>query len=68
MSTIAERLKKEFHNERKEGRKEGIQETLGSIIKNMLQLNQDDKTIMKFTNAKKEDIEKVKINLGMLAK
>ena len=76
MSTIAERLKKEFHNERKEGRKEGmkegmqkgIQEALGSIIKNMLQLNQDDKTIMKFTNAKKEDIEKVKINLGMLAK
>ena len=39
-----------------------------SIIKNMLQLNQDDKTIMKFTNAKKEDIEKVKIDLGMLAK
>ena len=72
MSTIAERLKKEFHNERKEGMKEGmqkgIQEALGSIIKNMLQLNQDDKTIMKFTNAKKEDIEKVKINLGMLAK
>lgn len=68
MSTIRERLRDEYINERKEGRKEGIQETIMLIIKNMLQLNQDDKTIMKFTNAKKEDIEKVKINLGMLAK
>lgn len=68
MSTIRERLREEYINERKEGRKEGIQEAIISVIKNMIKSNQDDKTIMKFTNAKKEDIEKVKINLGMLAK
>lgn len=68
MSTIRERLRDEYINERKEGKKEGIQEAIMLVIKNMLQLNQDDKTIMKFTNAKKEDIEKVKISLGMLSK
>ena len=38
------------------------------VIKNMLQLEQDDTTIMKFTKAKKEDIEKAKTELGMTIK
>lgn len=38
-------------------------ETIITIIKNMLQLNQDENTIMKFTNAKKEDIERAKKEL-----
>ncbi len=55
--------KKEGKREgRKEGRKEGILE----IIKNMLKLNQDEKTIMKFTNAKQADIEQAKKELQML--
>ena len=55
--------KKEGKREgKREGRKEGILE----IIKNMLKLNQDEKTIMKFTNAKQADIEQAKKELQML--
>lgn len=46
-------------------RKEGKKETILEIIKNMLELNQDEKTIMKFTKAKKSDIEKAKKELQM---
>ena len=72
MSTIRERLRDEYINERKrgrqEGRQEGIVEGIMLVIKNMLQLEQDDTTIMKFTKAKKEDIEKAKTELGMTIK
>ena len=46
-------------------RKEGKKETILEIIKNMLELNQDEKTIMKFTKAKKSDIEEAKKELQM---
>ena len=48
---------------RKEGRKLGKKETILEIIKNMLVLNQDEKTIMKFTKAKKSDIEEARKEL-----
>ena len=44
---------------------EGKIETITNMIKNMLKLNQDEEFIMKCTNAKKEDIEKVKKELKM---
>ena len=47
------------------GRTEGIIETIKSIIKNMLQQNEDEEKIMKYTDAKREDIEAVKKELGM---
>ena len=50
---------------RTEGRLEGILENMVNVIKNMLQQNVDEEKIMKYTNAKKEDIEKVKKELGM---
>ena len=47
-----------------EGKREGVRvgkkETIIEIVKNMLKLNQDENTIMKFTNAKREDIEEAK--------
>ena len=51
---------------KREGRREGRREGILEIIKNMLKLNEDEKTIMKFTNAKQADIEKVKKELQML--
>ena len=45
---------------KKDGRMEGKRETIIEIVKNMLKLNQDENTIMKFTNAKREDIEEAK--------
>lgn len=50
---------------RSEGRSEGIIETITNVIKNMLQQNEDEEKIMKYTNAKREDIEEVKKELGM---
>ena len=52
---------------RKEGRNAGIKETITNMIKNMLKLNQDEELIMKCTNAKKEEIEKIRKELGMQA-
>ena len=49
-----------------EGNREGKRETILEIIKNMLRLKQDEKTIMRFTNAKQSDIEKAKRELQML--
>ena len=49
-----------------EGKREGKRETILEIIKNMLRLKQDEKTIMRFTNAKQSDIEKAKRELQML--
>lgn len=47
------------------GRLEGILENMMNIIKNMLQQNEDEEKIMKYTNAKREDIEAAKKELGM---
>ena len=50
---------------KREGRREGKKETILEIIKNMLELKQDEKTIMKFTKAKKSDIEEAKKEMQM---
>lgn len=47
------------------GRLEGIIENMMNTIKNMLKQNEDEEKIMKYTNAKREDIEKAKKELGM---
>ena len=47
----------------KKGEKKGRRESLLEIIKNMIRLNQDEKIIIKFTNAKKSDIEEAKREL-----
>lgn len=52
---------------RAEGRAEGIREAITSIIKNMLKENQDENTIIRVTNAKKEDIEEIRKELGIQA-
>ena len=49
----------------KKGKKEGMIETITNIIKNMLQQNEDEEKIMKYTNAKREDIDAAKKELGM---
>lgn len=56
MSTLYDRLLAETKNTLKQGRKEGII----SIIRNMLSMNFDDQTIIKATNVKKEELEKIK--------
>ena len=63
--TIKRNEAKKENKLRKEGKKLGKKETILEIIKNMLELNQDEKTIMKFTKAKKSDIEKAKKELQM---
>ncbi len=55
--------KKEDRELKKKAREEGIKETITSIIKNMLKANQDEDTIIKFTNAKRKEIEKVRKEL-----
>lgn len=75
MEDLIQRLKaKEERREKalrmegiKEGIKEGVEETIIEIIRNMLKANQDEETIMKYTNAKKEDIERIKKELEMQA-
>lgn len=57
--------RKAIREGRAEGREQGIKETINLIIKNMLKEHQDESTIIRFTNAKKEDIEKVKQELNM---
>ena len=60
------RIKRNLINKgRRAGRSEGIVETITNIIKNMLQQNEDEEKIMKYTNAKREDIEAAKKELGM---
>ena len=47
----------------KRGEEKGRRESLLEIIKNMIRLNQDEKIIIKFTKAKKSDIEEAKREL-----
>ena len=49
----------------KEGRAQGRAEAIALIIKNMLKENQDENIIIKFTNAKREDIEEARKELEM---
>lgn len=63
MSTIAERLAKELRSERKIGISQGISQAIMETIKNMLKYNEDEEKIMKYTNTKKEEIEKIKKEL-----
>ena len=67
MSTVQERIAEEFYNNRIqarkegriEGRLEGIKEKIKTMIRNMLENNIEEEKILKCTNAKKEDIEKI---------
>ncbi len=55
-----ERIKRNERKKEKRLTEAGKKETIIEIVKNMLKLNQDENTIMKFTNAKREDIEEAK--------
>lgn len=48
---------------RLQGRTQGIKETIKLVIKNMLKDNQDENTIMKYTNLNKEEIEQIRREL-----
>lgn len=58
-------IKRGIRQGRTARRLEGIIENMMNTIKNMLQQNEDEEKIMKYTNAKKEDIEAAKKELGM---
>ena len=60
MSTIAERLKREYDNQRKIGIKLGISQGISQIIEKMLKMNIKEEIIQEATGAKMEQIEKVK--------
>jgi len=47
----------------KEGRQEGIKETIRLIAKNMLKENQDENTIMRYTNVDRQEIEEIRREL-----
>lgn len=59
MEDLIERLKAA----RKKEDKALVRETIRKIIKNMLKENLDEDTIMKFTNAKRKEIEKIRMEL-----
>ena len=56
-------FKKQRREGKREGRREGLIEMMANVIKNMLLQNEDEEKIMRYTNAKKEDIEKVRKEL-----
>lgn len=62
MSTIQERIGAEFRNERKIGIREGISQT----IVRMLKMNFEEDIIKQATGAKKEEIEKIKKEVGKI--
>lgn len=62
-----ERRRKKFEERcMKKGMEKGMKEAMSQIIKNMLKLNQDEELIMKCTEAKKEEIEEIKKELGIV--
>ena len=71
MSTVAERLKEEYKNERligisqgiSQGITQGISQGISQIIKNMLNYNVPEKDIIKYTKVKKQQLEKIKKEL-----
>ena len=64
MEDLLIRIEEEEKRRMKEIEQTGKMDGLKEIIKNMLKLNQDESTIMKFTNAKKKDIERAKKDLS----
>ena len=60
MSTKQERIGAEFRNERKIGIKEGIAQTIVRMVK----MNLEEDIIKQATGAKKEEIEKIKKEVG----
>ena len=52
--------KKAIKEGRQEGRQEGIKETIRLIVRNMLKENQDENTIMRYTNVNREEIEEIR--------
>lgn len=67
MEDLIQRLKAKEERREKALKRKWIKETIIEIIRNMLKANQDEETIMKYTNAKKEDIERIKKELEMQA-
>ena len=65
MEELFERIERNEARLIKKWKGEGILENMLNIIKNMLQQNVDEEKIMKYTNAKKEDIEMAKKELGI---
>ena len=65
MSRALECMKREAKENIEKGRRTGIIEAVSVMIRNMLKYNEDDETIMKYTNAKKEDIDRVRKELNM---
>jgi len=65
MEDLFERIEINEAKIRKNLIKKGIIKHMMNTIKNMLKQNEDEEKIMKYTNAKKEDIEKAKKELGM---
>lgn len=56
-------IKEGLKEGRAEGRAEGIKETIKLIVKNMLIENEDENTIIRYTNINKQDIEKIRKEL-----
>ena len=57
--------KKAIREGRAEGRVQGIKETIKLIVKNMLKENQDENTIIKFTNIERKEIDEIRRELEM---
>lgn len=60
MSTIQERLRDEFINERKIGVRQGLMQAINQTIIRMLKMNLEDDFIEQATGAKKTEIEKIR--------
>ena len=60
MSTISERIGREFRNERKMGIKEGLAQAIQETVERMIKMNFENETIGKATGAKKTEIEKIR--------
>jgi len=60
MEDLIERLKANRRREDRELKRKAISETIKSVITNMLKENHAEEMIMKITNAKKEEIEKIR--------
>ena len=60
MEDLIERIKANDKKKERALKREGIKETIKLVIKNMLKENHAEEMIMKITNAKKEEIEKIR--------
>jgi len=63
MEDLIERIKANEKKKERALKREGIKETIKSVITNMLKANQDEEFIMKITNVKRKEIEKIRQEL-----